>query len=240
MGADYMLTHHPNNRAGWLILSNHAYPLSMFQPIRMSHVIVSTYSTDVSWSHDQSRLFIHIMWSIPQSCDIKGRRLKAINTVSMTMEWIEEGEPQQMFQVDDMTKEHPIYEQDEAMLKPWVDHHNLKKVNCTWYKDGRWVVTNNLEHWRTLIQSHHNLPVYGHLRKNWTICLLERYYWWPGVQKEATAYIKGCAESQWHKVNNCPTWAVLSPMNGPGMIMRLGFRTWSLIYPMPEALLLRQ
>ena len=49
----------------------------------------------------------------------------------MTMEWIEEGEPQQMFQVDDMTKEHPIYEQDEAMLKPWVNHHNLKKVNCT-------------------------------------------------------------------------------------------------------------
>ena len=57
----------------------------MFQPIRMDHVIVSSYSTNVSWSCDQSRLSIHVMWSIPQSCDVKGRKLKAINTTSVTL-----------------------------------------------------------------------------------------------------------------------------------------------------------
>ena len=118
-----------------------------------------------------------------------------------------------------MVKEHPIYEQEEATLKSWVDPHRLKKIHDTWYKDGRQVVTNKLEHQRSLIQSHHNPPVYGHLRINRTIHLLERYYWWPGLQKKVADYVKECVECQHHKVNNCPTQAALSP-----------------IYPTPEAL----
>ena len=117
-----------------------------------------------------------------------------------------------MFQMEDMTKEHPIYEQEEATLKSWVDQHRLKKIHDTWYKDGRRVVTNDLEHWRSLIQSHHYPPVYGHPGINQTIRKLERYYWWPGLQKEVTDYVKGCAECQHHKVNNHPTWAALSPI----------------------------
>ena len=50
----------------------------MIQPIRMNHVIVSTYSTNVPWSRDKSQLSIHIMWKIPQSRDIKSRKLKTI------------------------------------------------------------------------------------------------------------------------------------------------------------------
>ena len=105
------------------------------------------------------------------------------------LEWIEEEEPRHVFQVEDMTKEHPIYEQDEVILKPWIDPHCLKKINDMWYKDGRQVVTNDLEHRRSLIQSHHDLPVYGHLGINQMIRLLERYYWWPELQKEAMDYV---------------------------------------------------
>ena len=39
------------------------------------------------------------------------------------------------------------------------------------------------------------------------------------LHKEVTDYVRGCAECQWHKVNNQPTRAALSP-----------------IYPTPEAL----
>ena len=78
------------------------------------------------------------------------------------LEWIEAEEPMHLFQVEDMEKRHPIYKQEETTLKLWVDPHRLKKINDTWYKDGRQVVTNNLEHRRMLIQSHHDLPVYGH------------------------------------------------------------------------------
>ena len=50
----------------------------MFQPIRTYHVTVSTYSTSVPWSRDESRLSIHIMWSISQSRDVQSRKLKTI------------------------------------------------------------------------------------------------------------------------------------------------------------------
>ena len=50
----------------------------MFQPIGMDHVIVPTYSMNVSWSCDKSWLSVHFMWSISQSHDDKDRKLKAI------------------------------------------------------------------------------------------------------------------------------------------------------------------
>ena len=52
-------------------------------------------------------------------------------------ESIEAEEPMRLFQVEDMEKKHPIYEQEEMTLKPWVDPHRLKKIQDTWYKDGR-------------------------------------------------------------------------------------------------------
>ena len=48
---------------------------------------------------------------------------------------------------------------------------------------------------------------------------MERYYWWPQLQKDVADYVRGCAECQRHKVNTRPTRAPLSP-----------------IYPKPEAL----
>ena len=78
------------------------------------------------------------------------------------MEWIKESEPQALISVDNMKKAHPIYEQDETILQPWIDPHKLKKIEGMWYKDGRQVVTNSLEYKRTLIQSHHDPLVYSH------------------------------------------------------------------------------
>ena len=112
------------------------------------------------------------------------------------LEWIEEEESVRLFQVEDMTKEHLIYKQEETTSKPLIDPHHLEKIKGTWYKDGRQVVTNDLEHRQLLIQSHHDLPVYRHPGINRTIPLLERYYWWPGLQKEAADYVCGCAECQ--------------------------------------------
>ena len=135
------------------------------------------------------------------------------------MEWIEQDEPPTLLSVKDMEKAHPIYEQDKGTLQAWVDPHKLKKMEGTWYKDGRQVITNDLDHKHALIKSHHDPPVYRHLGINRTIQLLERYYWWPQLQKDTTDYVRGCAECQRHKVNTRPTRAPLSP-----------------IYPKPEAL----
>ena len=44
-------------------------------------------------------------------------------------------------------------EQEEETLKPWVDPHKLKKVNGTWYKEGRRVITGTLMSKQMLIKS---------------------------------------------------------------------------------------
>ena len=52
---------------------------------------------------------------------------------------------------EEMEATDPIYAQDDKVLKPWVDAHRLKKIEGTWYKDGRRVVTGTMEHKRIFI-----------------------------------------------------------------------------------------
>ena len=78
----------------------------------------------------------------------------------------------QVVSQEEMTPQDPVYKQDEDFLKPWIDTHRLKKIEGTWYKDGRRVVTGGSTHHRTLISAHHDSPVYGHPGINKTNQLL--------------------------------------------------------------------
>jgi hypothetical protein len=89
---------------------------------------------------------------------------------------------------------------------------SAKQHQGTWYKDGRQVVTGNIEAKCHLIQSHHDSPVYGHPSISKTIQLTERLYWWPQMRIDITEYIKGCADCQCHKVNTRPTKVPLQPI----------------------------
>jgi hypothetical protein len=109
--------------------------------------------------------------------------------------------------------------QEESVLKPWVDPHQLKQHQGTWYKDSRQVVTGGIEAKHHIIQSHHDSPVHRHPGISKTVQLTERLYWWPKMRQDIMEYVKGCAECQRHKVNNRPTQAPLQP-----------------IYPKPEAM----
>jgi hypothetical protein len=102
--------------------------------------------------------------------------------------------------------------QEESTLKPWIDPHQLKQHQGVWYKDGRRVVTGNIEAKRYIIQSHHDSPVHGHPGISKTIQLTERLYWWPRMRVDITEYVKGCADCQRHKVNTRPTRAPLQPI----------------------------
>jgi len=120
---------------------------------------------------------------------------------------------------EEMEREDPIYAQDETLIKPWVDVHRLKKIDGTWYKDGRWVVTGGLSHRWVFMHNHHDSPVYGHPGINKTYQLTSRRYWWPNMCQDVMEYIKGCADCQRHKINTRPTHTPLQP-----------------IYPKPEAM----
>ena len=52
---------------------------------------------------------------------------------------------------EEMEAADPIYTQDEELIKPWINAHRLKKIEGTWYKDGRRVVTGGMEHKKTFI-----------------------------------------------------------------------------------------
>jgi hypothetical protein len=62
-------------------------------------------------------------------------------------------------QIATITQQHC---QDEEHLKPWIDPHQLKCLNGTWYKEGQVVVTKDLEGKHNIIKVHHDPPVHGH------------------------------------------------------------------------------
>ena len=103
-------------------------------------------------------------------------------------------------------------DQDEDVLKPWIDPHELKRVDGTWYKNARRVITNIGNGTRAVIKAHHDSQVYGHPGIARTIQLVERANWWPGLRREVTDYMKGCTECQRNKVNTRPTRAPLQPI----------------------------
>ena len=102
--------------------------------------------------------------------------------------------------------------QQETVLAPWINAHNLQRVDNVWYKDGRQVITGDTDEKWLLIQRHHDPPVHGHPGIACTTRLVEQSYWWPGLQKNVMEYIKGCAECQQNKVNTWPTHTPLVPI----------------------------
>ena len=87
-------------------------------------------------------------------------------------------------------------EQEEETPKPWVDPHKLKKVNGTWYKEGRQVITGSLTNKWAIIKSRHEPPVYSHLGISKTTQLVECDYWWLRMKLDIVNYVKGCAKCQ--------------------------------------------
>jgi hypothetical protein len=110
------------------------------------------------------------------------------------------------------TFEPPRAAQNEDILRPWVDPHQLKEINGEWWKGQRRVITGDTEMRRTIIKNHHDLPAYGHPGISRTTDLVTRYHWWPNLATEVQNYVKGCAECQRHKINTQARKAPLSPI----------------------------
>ena len=96
----------------------------------------------------------------------------------------------------EMEPQDPMYHQDEDLLKPWIDTHKLKKVEGTWYKDGRCIVTGGSSHHQLLIHAHHDSPVYRHPGINKMNQLVGRRYWWLNMRRDIMEYMKGCTDCQ--------------------------------------------
>ena len=103
-------------------------------------------------------------------------------------------------------------EQNEEVMKLWIDPHELKQISGMWRKGDQLVITTDAPSRRTIVQMHHNLPAYGHPGISRTLKLTVRRYWWPCMQQDVTDYIKGCTDCQRNKANNQARKAPLSPI----------------------------
>ena len=102
--------------------------------------------------------------------------------------------------------------QDEAILCPWIQTHNLKKVKGEWWKGTKKVVTQGTEEKWKILQAYHDLPTYGHPGISQTFGLVSRYYWGPNLKQDVYDYVKGCAQCQQNKVNTHAGKAPLNPI----------------------------
>jgi hypothetical protein len=135
---------------------------------------------------------------------IKGKTNRRANALSRRPDY-DQGEhnnanitvlPDQLFirSLIEIGAEHD--EQEEQILTKWINAHELKKIDEVWYKNGRRVITNLGAGTRAVIAAHHDAPVHGHPGIAWAIQVVERDSWWPGLRREVTDYVKGCAECQ--------------------------------------------
>ena len=102
--------------------------------------------------------------------------------------------------------------QDERVLKPWVNAHNLVKINGKWWKDNCEVVTTDPTERQQIISQYHDPPAMGHPGVSRTMHLLRQHLWWPKIAQEVEQYVKGCARCQQNKVNTQGRKAPLSPI----------------------------
>ena len=117
-----------------------------------------------------------------------------------------------LFHSNTTTINHLVYEQDQDILKPWIDSHQLKNVYRMWYKGSRRVVTGRTHHKWTIIKAHHDPPIYGHPAITRTLQLMAWQYWWPKMSQDVTEYVKDCVECQWNKINTRPIHTPLQPI----------------------------
>ena len=103
-------------------------------------------------------------------------------------------------------------EQDEEVLKPWVDPHKLKQISRMWWKGNQLVIMADVPLRRTIVQMHHDPPAYGHPGISRTTELVMRRLWWPRIAQDVKEYVNGCADCQCNKVNNQVRRAPLSPI----------------------------
>ena len=87
-------------------------------------------------------------------------------------------------------------EQDEEILKLWVDPHKLKQISGMWWKGSKLVITADTPLRRAIVQMHHDPPAYGHPGISRTTELVARRYWWPCMAQDVKDYVKGCADCQ--------------------------------------------
>ena len=106
------------------------------------------------------------------------------------------------------------------MSDPWFDNpENTAPLNKSedglWWRGPQIVVPADDELKKAIMRELHDAPYSGHVGVTKTIKLVERFFWWPGMQKDVTRYVTHCPICQRDKPRNTKTPGLLRPLQIP-------------------------
>ena len=87
---------------------------------------------------------------------------------------------------------------------PRVSHNHLRAANGLWYRGDTIVVPASPAIKRQILSELHDSPYAGHGGEYRTVQLVRRYFWWPSLDNDCRAYVKGCTQCQRNKASTRP------------------------------------
>ena len=84
---------------------------------------------------------------------------------------------------------------------PAVHHKHLTARNGLWYRHGVIAVPNSPHIKRQILSELHDSGYAGHGGEYKTVQLVRRYFWWPSLDNECRAFVKGCVHCQRNKAS---------------------------------------
>ena len=85
---------------------------------------------------------------------------------------------------------------------PSVKHKRLRRHNGLWYRYGVIAIPNSPSIKRQILTELHDSRFAGHGGEYRTVQLVRRYFWWPSLDNDCRAFVKGCIMCQRNKASN--------------------------------------
>jgi hypothetical protein len=99
-------------------------------------------------------------------------------------------------------------------LKKSISEYHIDDDGIIMFQ-GRMVVPDKANLKREIVQSHHGSVTAGHPRREKTLDLVTRDYWWTSVMQYVHKYVDGCEQCKCSKTVNTPSKVPLKPLKVP-------------------------
>jgi hypothetical protein len=97
---------------------------------------------------------------------------------------------------------------------------NFTLINGILRHKGKILIGSTTDLRNRLIDSFHNSALGGHSRERVTSTRIKALFYWPGMKKEISEYIKNCPTCQLNKSENIPYPGLLQPLPIPDMVFQ--------------------
>ena len=145
--------------------------------------------------------------------------------------------PDQLFahalNLEDLDQE--VQQSQGKLPEEWKEHYGLDDLDEGWTRQGQLAVGDTPELHHRLVAAHHGYATAGHPGIQWTILLISKRYWWPGLREFVKGYVKGCATCQVTKAGTTKLKVPLFPIMARHALISFGIIALDLIVDLPPS-----